>query len=425
MPEHLVRYYPTYQSLTDQELRGYFSWRTQLRHGKLPRAPLSFAYLYIYELLNQIGCSGPPDALQKLRDFREQYGAVDAAVCGNLDEWIRDFVIYYDMDPALLPSSPLTETEAALYVLTQMQQHSEEDIMKAVLSLSSYRLEKSRFYRLHPQEMTRVICRVLSGIKAHYDAGCKKTWIEEYFGFYTSTPVYLFETAVFYDKEPSPAADYLIGPFRKYHNENGRWTLSYFDTGRMQKHKLGDLLRTLDSMMREVYAFAHPIKPVLTTKWLLRVIQEQIQLLREEEKRTEQKKLRLDLSSLAHIRKDASYTMDKLITEEEAETRFRTEANLAELTETNLTELTGPDLAKRAEEAAAADSLSLDPEEAQYLSCLLYGRDTSWLRSKGLLPSVLTDRINERLFDLFNDMVLDGDCVIDDYIDELKEMIPE
>ena len=52
---NVVRYYPTYQSLTDQELRGYFSWRTKLRKGDVQKAPLSFAFLYIYELINQIG----------------------------------------------------------------------------------------------------------------------------------------------------------------------------------------------------------------------------------------------------------------------------------------------------------------------------------------------------------------------------------
>lgn len=31
----VVRYYPTYQSLTDPELRGYFSWRTKLRKGEI------------------------------------------------------------------------------------------------------------------------------------------------------------------------------------------------------------------------------------------------------------------------------------------------------------------------------------------------------------------------------------------------------
>ena len=32
--KNVTCYYPTYQALSDQELRGYFSWRTKLRAGK-------------------------------------------------------------------------------------------------------------------------------------------------------------------------------------------------------------------------------------------------------------------------------------------------------------------------------------------------------------------------------------------------------
>ena len=36
--DNVVRYFPTYQSLTDRELRGYFSWRTKLRLGNIQKA---------------------------------------------------------------------------------------------------------------------------------------------------------------------------------------------------------------------------------------------------------------------------------------------------------------------------------------------------------------------------------------------------
>ena len=35
--DNIVRYFSTYQSLTDRELRGYFSWRTKLRNGNLQK----------------------------------------------------------------------------------------------------------------------------------------------------------------------------------------------------------------------------------------------------------------------------------------------------------------------------------------------------------------------------------------------------
>ena len=65
----VLHYYPTYRVLTDQELRGYFGWRTRLRHQQLERTSLTYAFLYIYELLNQIGVENPQDGYDKLKSF--------------------------------------------------------------------------------------------------------------------------------------------------------------------------------------------------------------------------------------------------------------------------------------------------------------------------------------------------------------------
>ena len=76
----MLHYYPTYQSLTDPELRGYFSWRTKLRRGDVQKTSLSYAFLYIYELLNQIGVTDPVDGYQKLKNFQSVYGGLDGGI---------------------------------------------------------------------------------------------------------------------------------------------------------------------------------------------------------------------------------------------------------------------------------------------------------------------------------------------------------
>ena len=42
---NVVRYFPTYESLSDRELRGYFSWRTKFRKGEIQKTSLSFVFL--------------------------------------------------------------------------------------------------------------------------------------------------------------------------------------------------------------------------------------------------------------------------------------------------------------------------------------------------------------------------------------------
>ena len=66
----------------------------------------------------------------------------------------------------------------------------------------------------------------------------------------------------------------------------------------------------------------------------------------------------------------------------------------------------------------------LSPPEYRLLQSLLYDRPTDWVRAEGYLMSVLVDGINEKLYDTFCDTVVeDTPAVIEDYIDDLKEMV--
>lgn len=66
--------------------------------------------------------------------------------------------------------------------------------------------------------------------------------------------------------------------------------------------------------------------------------------------------------------------------------------------------------------------MPLSSTEVRLLRCLLYGGDTGWVQEEGHLLSVLVDGINEKLYDIFGDTVLE-DGVVEDYIDDLKEMV--
>ena len=68
--------------------------------------------------------------------------------------------------------------------------------------------------------------------------------------------------------------------------------------------------------------------------------------------------------------------------------------------------------------------------EYEFIKCLLHAKNYSdFIKSNGLMLSVLIDSINEKLFDMFCDTVLifNGDKpeLVEDYEDELKEIIRE
>ena len=412
---NLQRYYPTYQSLTDQELRGYFSWRTRLRRGDMQKAPPAFAFLYIYELLNQIGVEDPMEGYRKLKAFEADYGCLDDTVLPYLKRWLFDYVLYYNLPTDLLQDSEQAVFDRNLLVLQNIQQYDVPQILEAVKYFAPRWLGRSRFYAQHQEDMDTVIAGVLRGIHDHHAARCKKTMVEQYFGPRRVHQINLFDTAVFLDKARGEDREVTLDPLCVYRCRRGLWSAEKYSISSRSNPKLEDLMKTVDSVMREMYHDRHPVKAVLDTKWILKLIEEQVHALLDGKQAAEAKKLRLDYGKLDKIRSDAAVTRDKLIVDEEENYSGEQEQALSP----------EPDTAPSAGEAP---DIPLTQQECRFLRCLLYGGDLSWVRQEGLLLSVLVDSINEKLYDAFQDTVLtseDRPAVIEDYLDELKEMVPE
>lgn len=413
----LVRYYPTYQALTDQELRGYFTWRTKLRKGDVQKTFPSFAFLYIYELINQIGVSDPLDGYQKLLCFRDAYGSLDESILSYLDRWLTDYIVYYGLDANLLAGAKQVLYDRSITVLDMIQEQADVKVMYAVKQLAPKWLSRSKFYAANQSDCDMVIVRVLRRVSDHYAAKTKKSMVEQFFGKCTEYPVHLFDSAVFCDPHKKRNCEAAIDERCVYRCKNGLWTVTKHTTPLRPNAKLEDILKTIDAVMREEYSYKHPVKYATETKWLIKIIREEAQALLAEKKAAEAKKITIDYSQLARIRQEAAVTQEKLTVDEDED---------------------GPTITEPAKEiipepeAAPEDSQPVQPTEDSLLSapehrllqCLLYGGNISWIQSEGFMISVLVDNINEKLYDTFLDSVIDDTPeIIEDYIEDLKEMV--
>lgn len=402
----VTHYFPTYQSLTNPELRGYFSWRTKLRRGNLQKTSLTYAFLYIYELLNQIGVADPMDGYRKLTEFRDAYGALDDGILPYLNLWLMDYVVYYNLDAGLLADTPQVRFNRGIAALDSIQSRGDEEVIRAVKQLSPKWLERSKFYREYREDCDTVIVRVLRRMSAHYNARCKKTMVEQYFGSFSQYRVILFDAAVFHERQVEGSRQYKVDENYIYRCRNGLWSVQKYNCLPHSNGKLGDVLKAIDGVMRECYGYGRPIQYKLDTKWILKIIWEEARNLLTEKKAAEEKKITIDYSRLARIRSDAAVTRDRLMVEEEAEE--------------------GAPLVQTPAPAEEPEDTPLTKDEYRLLQSLLYGRDYGWVRSSGLMLSVLVDGINDKLYDTFSDSVLLGDDppeLIEDYIADLKEMI--
>ena len=400
----VICYYPTYQSLSDQELRGYFSWRTRLRAGNLEKTSLSFAFLYIYELLNQIGVSDPLDGYEKLLRFHKDYGTLDSRIRPYLNQWLYEYAAYYELDPGMLSAMPQMVFDSYVAVLEDVNTQEQDKIAEALRYFTKW-LDRSKFYADYREDMDRVMVGVLRKISGHY-AHCKNPMIQQFFGKPLELFAAPFSTAVFCHKEKSHDREYHLSRYTLYRCQGGFWTVFRLDRSQRPNPKLTKIGTTIDALMRQEFGYGHPVKCETDTKWLVKIIHEEIKTLLAEKEAAKAKIITIDYSKLSSIRSDAALTQDKLTVEEEPEPE-----------EPQAPEPSAPE--------TPADS-PLDAPEYRLLRCLLYGGDLDWVQSEGYLPSVLADSINEKLYDTFADSVLemnDPPEIVEDYIEDLKEMV--
>ena len=401
-------YYPTYDLLNNQELRSYFAWRTKVRNGDIQPSCSCFAYLYLYELINGIGTGTPVEGLHKMDDFAAAYKEYESSLMNYYANWRKSYIIYYNLSDSFLGGEEREGEEAHMAVLDSAQEQTDDAIAAAVKQLAPGWLNRSKFYKTHQTDMDRVIVRVLRRMHQHYSARSKRTFSEQLFGSRETHSVDLFCHAVFCDPLRHENSRYYITDSHYYECRNGYWTeTSCFIDGH-KRRKLEDLMKTIDASLRVALNDGKPIKSPSQLKWVTKVIEEEVAALLETQKQqeAEAKRVQIDYSALAQIRREAAITQDKLATEEEMEEEAPPAVQ-----------------PPPPQPEALPGDCPLDKTQYRLMQNLLYGGDTSWVQREGKMVSVLLDSINEILYETFQDAVIEDQQVVEDYIDELKEMV--
>ena len=401
-------YYPTYDLLNNQELRSYFAWRTKVRNGDIQPSCSSFAYLYLYELINGIGTGTPVEGLHKMDDFAAAYKEYESSLMNYYANWRKSYIIYYNLSDSFLRGEEREGEEAHMAVLDSAQEQTDDAVAAAVKQLAPGWLNRSKFYKTHQTDMDRVIVQVLRRMHQHYSARSKRTFSEQLFGSRETHSVDLFCYAVFCDPLRHENSRYYITDSHYFECRNGYWTETSCFIDSHKRRKLEDLMKTIDASLRVALNDGKPIKSPSQLKWVTKVIEEEVAALLEAQKQqeAEAKRVQIDYSALAQIRREAAITQDKLATEEEMEE----EAPPAVQPPPPQPETLPGDC-------------PLDKTQYRLMQNLLYGGDTSWVQREGKMVSVLLDSINEILYDVFQDAVIEDQQVVEDYIDELKEMV--
>ena len=400
--ETFTRYFPTYRELNLAQLRGYFSWRTKLRKGERHSAPLPFRYLYVYELLNLIGVSSPEEGFAALTDFTRNEN--DQPLLRFLKQWITDFAVYYGLDPACLPSSPEQKYDAALLTLSAYRQNAPEEVLDALCVFSSYNLKNSAFFKKNSDDVAAVVFRVFGLLSDCYESRADRGILERLFGTYEKYSHKMFASAVFYEKTTHPDTVYEISPLFRFLCRDGEWSCERFFARKDKAGKIGVLLKTVDCRMRVHYHEKNLLKPTECPKLFEDAVEKAIRAFLREKREKARPVVTIDRSVLQSIRATADVTREKLTVMEE------------------------PEEIMPVPEPLPADDTPLSEAQLAVLRALLTGEDAAAVaKAHGQMLSLLTDGINEILFDRFSDTVIDYDgdlpYIMEDYESELKGML--
>lgn len=476
-------YFPTYNAMSDRQLRGYFTWRAQVRRGTVEETSTSFAFLYLYELICGIGVDDPLDGFKKIKAFWDAYRAFEPGIDRFARVWLQDYAVFHGLDPELLRDSKTVAFDNALIELRRAarglapapapsnlpparrktseptlplppDEAGEERLMTAINALSTYNLNNSRLDRSHHRDLRHVACAVYVRMARYYDTHRKTGIVASLFGEETAMPYTMFASAVFFAPERHEDCEYRLDPIHIYRCQNGFWECMRIHGSRQKSSKLGEMMRACDQRLRLALDPTHPLKEEKVPKYLAKIIDDEIVAWLSWDAAHQPVKIDIDLSQLGHIRSAAAQTREALLIDEEREddVSMEAEATLIEQpnTESAPSMTAGPgEMATRQDEpdeptvsteefgvvapllvsvpapvtpASAEAANKLAPAADAFLRALLEQnavQATSAVARSGQSEDMLVDSINEALFDLVGDTVIEfgaaGPQIIEDY----------
>lgn len=476
-------YFPTYNAMSDRQLRGYFTWRAQVRRGTVEETSTSFAFLYLYELICGIAVDDPLDGFKKIKAFWDAYRAFEPGIDRFARVWLQDYAVFHGLDPELLRDSKTVAFDNALIELRRAarglapapapsdlpparrktseptlplppDEAGEERLMTAINALSTYNLNNSRLDRSHHRDLRHVACAVYVRMARYYDTHRKTGIVASLFGEETAMPYTMFASAVFFAPERHEDCEYRLDPIHIYRCQNGFWECMRIHGSRQKSSKLGEMMRACDQRLRLALDPTHPLKEEKVPKYLAKIIDDEIVAWLSWDAAHQPVKIDIDLSQLGHIRSAAAQTREALLIDEEREddVSMEAEATLIEQpnTESAPSMTAGPgEMATRQDEpdeptvsteefgvvapllvsvpapvtpASAEAANKLAPAADAFLRALLErntAQATLAAAQSGKSEDMLVDSINEALFDLVGDTVIEfgsaGPQIIEDY----------
>ena len=258
----VLRYLPQYTDMAFPELRGYFTWRTRVRKGIVEETSSSFVFVYIYELINGIGVTSPQDGFDKLLFIWNAYREYDDKIDRYLKDWLKDYVIYYEMDVPRIKDIP-RKTNQYLFALGDIKSAIRDNdfskFIELVNDFSNYKILKSKFLKDFKDDYIEAFTQVYMEIEKFYIKNRKTTLFEKMFGKESCDTWVPFRSGIFYENTKKLDRKYIVNDFERYVCKSGTWLKYSYSEYYSDKRFIGEILRTTEFYLREIYNYSYKI----------------------------------------------------------------------------------------------------------------------------------------------------------------------
>jgi hypothetical protein len=425
-------YFPSYQMMSYEQLRTYFTWRTKVRKGNVTNTSLSYAFLYIYELLSNIGVDDPQDGLNKLMSFWKDFSIYNKTIDKYVLRWLKDYHIYYELPQAFrefVENNNLTEHYPKLTDI--------DNSFDSFCAISKYNIRSSAFFTDDNNKLvTDCFYHVINMLRQVFMAN------GIHFDEYIFQPAKKlsdwqpFKDALFYPWKRQSDRRIVLSEKEIYICRQNNWvsgTITATEDGRLL---IGYILKLMESVLRVATKYKYKlsanistVSPVVVATLneaglsLEKVVSDAVMDFYREATKTV---VSIDHSSLSRIREEAFATQEKLIVPEQNESYIPIPAPLKTIPQDM------PPMQEQVDESTTMSDAwenlkdALSGIEIQALSILISGEKDvkKFADNNGIMFEVLIDGINEKAMDFVGDNLLDEECTIyDDYKDQVKEMV--
>ena len=315
-------YYPLYQALSYEQFRTYFTWRSKVRQGEINETSLSYAFLYIYELLNQIGVDNPQDGIDQLYLFWQRFRAYNQTIDKYVIKWIKDYHIYYPLEQSLIEFIHTHQIDSFYPKVLEL------NAFDLLCSISKYDIRKSNFFTEHNSHLIKgCVTYVIDHLKqvcTDHDISFDNMLFQPDRKLTLWQP---FRDALFYPRLKQADRRIILSDNEFYICVNNTWMTSTMISSNAGRHLAGFILKKIEADLRCICQYKyklnaqldninHPLIEVLSTQGLSmeKIISHATSQFYKE---ATKKVVKVDHDSLFKIRQEAIETQEKLIVPEQ------------------------------------------------------------------------------------------------------------